>query len=349
MIKVLVVDDSPTVREQLAAIIESDGELNLVGMAHNGIQAVEMVAKMRPDVVIMDIHMDKMDGFEATQIIMEQTPVPIVINSTLLSADHVENTFRAMQAGAVAAMEKPKGPGHPEYAQTCRKLISTVKLMSEVKVVRRSSKLRKVRPELPPSPAPLKAREKAEIKIVAVGASTGGPPVIRTILTNIRPDFHLPILFVQHISLGFLTGMVGWLNKESTLPVEIPEHGSMIKPGHVYFAPDDFHMGVMKSGKIVLSKASLENGVRPSVSFLFNSVARSHGDQAVGILLSGMGSDGSAELRDMLDKGAITIAQDEESSVVHGMPGEAIRLNGAKEIMTPMEIAAFLNSLADKK
>ncbi len=348
MIKVLVVDDSPTVREQLAAIIETDGELNLVGMAHNGQQAVDMVGKKRPDVIIMDIHMDTMDGFEATQRIMEENPVPIVINSTLLSADHVENTFRAMQAGAVAAMEKPAGPGHPEYKQMCRKLVSTVKLMSEVKVVRRSSKLRKV-VQSAPQPAPITTRKSTEFKMVAVGASTGGPPVIRTLLTNIRKDFHLPILIVQHISQGFLTGMVGWLNKESNLPVEIPEHGSVVKPGHVYFAPDDYHMGVMKSGKVVLSKASIENGVRPSVSFLFNAVTRSYGEQAVGILLSGMGSDGSAELREMLDKGAITIAQNEETSVVHGMPGEAIRLNGAKEIMAPMEIAAFLNSLADKK
>jgi len=352
MIKVLIVDDSPTIREQLSQIIEPDEDLTLAGMAHNGLQAVEMVAKNRPDVIIMDIHMDKMDGFEATSRIMERHPVPIVINSTLLSDDNVENTFRAMQAGAVAALEKPKGPGHPEYKDMCKKLISTVKLMSEVKVVRRSSRLGKDKaldPEKAKAIAALDKKKTTPLKVVAVGASTGGPPVIRTILTNIKKDFNLPILVVQHISQGFLTGMVGWLGKESNLPVKIPKHGSFMEPGCVYFAPDDYHMGVLKSGKIMLSKASLENGVRPSVSYLFNSIVKGFPDNSVGILLSGMGADGAAELREMRDKGALTIAQNKETSVVHGMPGEAIKLKGAGQILAPLAIAGFLNSLEEKE
>ncbi len=229
------------------------------------------------------------------------------------------------------------------------KLIRTVKAMSEVKVVRRRTKARK--PKADPKissrmqirPAPTR------IEMVAIGASTGGPHVIRAILSNLPEHFSVPVLIVQHIAPRFIEGMVEWLGKKTALPVQIPKNGDRAKEGQVYFAPDDRHMGINKEGEIVLSNASPINGARPSVAHLFSSVAKVFGQRAIGLLLTGMGKDGAQELKLMRNKGAVTIAQDKESSVVYGMPGEAIKLGAADYVLSPEEIATFLNSVVNKK
>ena len=299
MIRVLIVDDSATIRQFFKNVFEESGDLEVVGMAADGRSAVALVQQKNPDVVTMDIHMPVMDGFEATREIMQVNPVPIVIVSAGYEPDQVEKTFMALEAGAVAVLEKPGGPGHPNSAAMVRKMIQTVRLMSEIKVVRH-------RPGLM-QPVRASGRGSREgscgssrrAEIVAVGASTGGPPVLQQILSGLPGSFPLPILVVQHISRGFLEGMLEWLGRETDLQLRIPAGGDRIKAGRVYFAPDGHHMGVTPKGEIILSKAPPINSVRPSVSYLFTSVASAFGRRAVGILLTGMGKDGARELKEM--------------------------------------------------
>jgi two-component system chemotaxis response regulator CheB len=173
--------------------------------------------------------------------------------------------------------------------------------------------------------------------------------VLQTILASLPKDFSVPILIVQHIAHGFLPGLVEWLNQTTGLQVHIAAHGVCPLPGHVYFAPDDLHMGVSSSGRIFLAREEPENGLRPAVSYLLRSLAEVCGPNALGILLSGMGRDGAMELRLMKDRGATTIAQDRESSVVHGMPGEAIQLGGVTHVLAAEKIADSLITLANRR
>lgn len=348
MIKVMVVEDSPVVREFLVYILRADPEIRVVGTANDGEQALEAVARARPDVITMDIHMPKMDGLEATRRIMETHPAPIVIVSGSADPHEVATTFDAMEAGALAIVRRPTGIGHPDHDASSAELVQTVKLMSEVKVVRRWPRVRREAPA-PRPPAGRAEAAAAKVKVVAIGASTGGPPVLHTILAALPKDFPVPVLIVQHMASGFVRGFVEWLAQTSSLPVHLATHGETMLPGHVYVAPDEFQMKVDHGGRVVLAREAAENGLRPSVSCLFRSLAEVFGGAAVAGLLTGMGRDGAEELKLLRDRGAVTFAQDKDSSVVHGMPGEAIRLEAAMYVLPPDKIAAALTSLTNNK
>lgn len=347
MIKVLVAEDSPVVREFLVCILGSDPDIQVVGTANNGEEALEAVKRYRPDVITMDIQMPKMDGLETTRRIMETDPTPIVIVSGSSDPHETETTFRAMEAGALAVVGRPAGIGHPDHAATARELVQTVKLMAEVKVVRRWPKMR--RESASPAVAKTPRGEAAKVKVIAMGASTGGPLVLQTILALLPKDLPVPVLIVQHMASGFITSFVEWLAQSSGLPVHVATHGEYLVPGHVYVAPDEFQMKVAYGGKIVLTQDEPESGLRPSVSYLFRSLAAVYGGDVVAGLLTGMGRDGAEELRRLKEKGAVTFAQDKDSSVVHGMPGEAIKLDAATFILAPDKIAAVLTNLANNK
>lgn len=348
MIKVLVVEDSPVVREFLVHVLNSDPGIRVIGTAADGEEALEAVRRMKPDVVTMDIHMPKTDGFEATRRIMETYPTPIVIVSGSSSATEVAATFHALEAGALAVIPRPKGIGHPEHESTAKELVQMVKLMSEVKVVRRWPQSR----SKPAVSSALKAeteRAPTEIRIVAIGASTGGPIVLRKILSQLPISFPVPVLIVQHMASGFVEGFVEWLAQSSGSVVHVAAHGGHLRPGHVYVAPDGFHMGVDTQHRIVLWGGAPGDGLCPSVSHLFRSVANVYGRNAAGVLLTGMGRDGAEELKLMKEKGAVTIVQDKKSSVVPGMPGEAIKLDAATYVLEPEKIAPALMNLANKR
>jgi two-component system chemotaxis response regulator CheB len=346
----LVVEDSAVVREFLLHILASDPEIEVVGTAETGEEALEAVERMRPDVITMDIHMPKMNGFDTTRRIMETHPTPIVIVSGTLDVRETTSVFRAMEAGALAVLPRPSAVDHPEHQQSAADFVRTVKLMSEVKVVRRWS-----HPQ-PGRSLPMDSRSaeierrtaQSEMRLVAIGASTGGPPALRMILSGLPKDFPLPVLIVQHIATGFTQGFVEWLAQSSNLPVQLPANGQQVVPGQVYVAPDGFHMTIGIDGRISLNTGEPENGLCPSVSYLFRSVAKAYGECAIGVLLTGMGKDGALELKSMKEQGAVTIAQDKETSVVHGMPGEAIRLGGATYILPPERISMVLTSLAGR-
>jgi len=351
MIRVLVVEDSPTARELLSHIIASDPAMKVVGTANDGEEAVQAVQRIKPDVITMDLHMPKMNGLDAARRIMETTPTPIVAVSGTWEPAEAAMTFRALEAGALAVVRKPSGTGHPDHGESSAELIRTVKAMSEVRVVRRWA--RYANPvNVVPAPAGPEVELKpstAEIRLVAIGASTGGPLALQTILAALPTDFAAPIAVVQHIAPGFVWGFAEWLGRSLKLSVVIATHGERMVPGRVYLAPDGVQMQVSAPGRIVLTTDEPENGLRPSVSCLFRSVANTFGQHAMGILLTGMGKDGAEELMLMKQKGSITIAQDEESSVVYGMPGEAIRLGGATYVLAPRRIAAALLTLAHQR
>jgi two-component system chemotaxis response regulator CheB len=348
MVRVLVVEDSPVVREFLLHILGSDPEIEVVGTAETGEEALEAVERIRPDIITMDIHMPKMNGFDTTRRIMETHPAPIIIVSGALDVAETASVFRAIEAGALAVLPRPSGIGHPEHEQSAADFVQTVKLMSEVKVVKRWPQLRpgKTPPAASLSPQIQRRIAQAETRLIAIGASTGGPPALRMILSGLPKDFPVPVLIVQHIAVGFTQGFVEWLAQSSNLPVRLPVNGQEVVPGRVYVAPDGFHMTVATEGRIWLNTDAPENCLRPSASCLFRSVAKAYGQSAIGVLLTGMGKDGALELKLMKEQGAITIAQDEESSVIHGMPGEAIRLGGATYILPPEKISTMLTSLA---
>jgi two-component system chemotaxis response regulator CheB len=348
-ISVLVVDDSKVAQMLLVHILESDPEIRVAGAVSDGQAALDFVNEHAPDVILMDLQMPRMDGFEATRRIMETRPVPIIVCTATADPRDVATAFRVMEVGALACVEKPVGRQHAEFDQMAAHLRQTVKLMSEVKVVRRWARARVVAAPTAVAHPVTATHAAAPIKIVGIGASTGGPQVLQGILEGLPNTFPVPILVVQHIAHGFLPGLAEWLNQTTGFQIHLGAHGVSPLPGHVYLAPDDFHMGLSVSGRILLSNEGPEDGLRPAVAHLFRSLADVIGPAAVGVLLTGMGTDGATELRLMRDKGAITIAQDRESSVVNGMPGEAIKLGGATHVLPAGKIAGGLIALVNSR
>jgi two-component system chemotaxis response regulator CheB len=223
-----------------------------------------------------------------------------------------------------------------------------VKLMSEVKVVKLFPRSRKEQIK------PLRSVQTFEndvkrIQVIAIGASTGGPMALQIILSGLPEDLPVPVLIVQHIATGFVKGFLEWLSATSGIKLKIAEDGEPILPGIGYIAPDNFHMGVSRGSKINLSNQPPENGLKPSVSYLFRTVAQTFGSNALGVLLTGMGKDGADELKAMKDKGALTLVQNEESSVIFGMPGEALRIGASDHALSPERIAEILAKSGSKK
>lgn len=342
-IQVLVVDAPDAAGGLLVRLLQSDPQIRVVRAVGRAQEALEFLQNQRPDLVLMDSRMPDLDGFEVTRRIMETHPLPIVL--CVQAATVGDAVFRSLEAGAVACVEKPvEGAGSAEGLDAASAhLLQTVKLMSEIKVVRRwssaasaAARAAAAAPDAGPAAGP---------RVVGIGASTGGPLALQTILAALPRDFPVPILVVQHIAKGFLPGMAEWLRQTSGLQVQIGAHGILAQPGHVYLAPDDFHMGHAPGGRIILARESAMNGLRPSVAFLFRSLAGTTAPNAIGVMLTGMGKDGAYELKCMRDAGAATIVQDSASSVVHGMPGEAIALGAAMHVVPADKIADVLMTL----
>lgn len=337
MIRVLVVEDSSVAAQLIVRILDSDPEIEIVGVSEDGLQALEDIERLKPDIVTMDVNMPRLDGFEATRRIMETRPLPIVIVSGSFDRSDDEKSFRAIDAGALIVVGKPRGPSNPEHDKDARELIRIVKAMSEVKVVRH------IRPHKAESrPVAAASAAGSGIELIVIGASTGGPPVLKAILSTLPRDFPAPILIVQHMSMGFMEGFVRWIDSMTGFASKIAEAGERFLPARAYFAPDGFHMLAGRDGRIQLAREEPCVGLCPSASRLFLSAAEGFGSAAAGVLLTGMGEDGARELKLMRDSGALTVAQDEESCVVFGMPGAAIKLDAAAYILPPEGIVALL-------
>jgi two-component system chemotaxis response regulator CheB len=342
MIKVLVVDDSAVARQFLVQLINHAPGMKVVGTANDGLEAIEAAERLRPDIITMDIVMPRLAGPEAIEQIMQRTPTPIVVVTGNTITEEVRATFESLASGALAILPRPHGMDTPEHEESAEHLLQTIRLMSEVKVVRR---LRR-RPARGPAGGVGEPQGHA-FRIVAIGASTGGPSALKTILGEMRRDFPAPVLVVQHIASGFVDGFVNWLRDTTPMPVQLAHQAEQLVPGRIFVAPDAFHFGVDREERIVLTRSTRASSgsLCPSATHLFETVADVYGAQAIGVLLTGMGRDGADGLLKMKRMGAITIAQDRESSVVHGMPGEAIALGAADFVLPPPRIAELLNAL----
>ncbi len=343
-LRVLVTEDSVVARALLVSIINRDPGLEVVGEARDGEQAVKLAAELKPDVITMDVHMPNVDGLEATRRIMGETPTPIVVISAIDPKD-VKMSFEALNSGALAVLAKPSGPTAPDFNERSSEIVSTVKTMAGVRVVTRRPRLAPAAPAPTPdtrhpAPAPPNPATRRRIDLVAIGSSTGGPDALGKIIRALPARAPVPILIVQHITVGFHQGLVDWLNNLTPLDVKLGEAGHSPVPGEVILAPGEHHMAVDGSKRLTLTTESPVRGHRPSATHLFRSVAKVYGAHALGVILTGMGDDGADGLVELRRAGGWVIGQDEATCVVYGMPREAAARGAVSEVLPLPDIAA---------
>ncbi len=348
LLSVLVVDDSPTTRQMLVSLVNATPDMRVVGEAGTGKQAVKLTHKLRPRVIVMDLVMPEMDGLEATREIMHALPTPIVVVSASLTSFETDIAFQAVSAGALMMLHKPAGPHDPDHPAQVAELLSAARAMAGVHVIHHPKPGNGSNGAGPlTAPVEVQAVLPGPImppKIVAIAASTGGPGALGEIVEKLPADFPLPVVVVQHIAPDFVGSLVEWLSSRTSLKVAVSKPHHQPLPGTVYVAPGGAHLRLTASLRFELTENPSSVPHRPSCDVLLESVARSYGPQAIGIVLTGMGEDGARGLRAMHDVGAFTIAQDEASSVVFGMPREAVARGGARCVLPLSEIPAVLVS-----
>jgi two-component system chemotaxis response regulator CheB len=335
---VVIADDSLVAREMLSTILSSDPEIEVVGVASNGEEVVDLVQRLRPDLVTMDIHMPKMDGLQATERIMAFHPTPILVVSSSVHGEGMGLAFDALNLGALEVIKKPEPSDWADLERIGKDVLRKVKILSRVKVITHI-RGRRDRSGVP-LPEPTVA-ETGKVSLVASGSSTGGPSALLSILERLPKDFPLPVVIAQHIADGFVPGLVSWLAAACDVKVLEAEKGVLPLPGHVYIAPTGQNM-VLEGKRIGFAEPSAGQLYIPSADSLFESVARAYRDRAIGVILTGMGADGASGLKRMHDLGARTIAQDEETCTVFGMPKAAIDLGAADFILPVNEIGGAL-------
>jgi two-component system chemotaxis response regulator CheB len=343
-IRVLVADDSITVRKHLVQALSTDRELEVIAEAADGSAVTELCRRLHPDVVTMDVMMPVMDGVTATEFIMAHCPTPILMVSAASNRGQMLPTFDALAAGAVDVLDKPSGGALDRAWES--KLIAAVKMVSRIKAIKRSSINRRSRVVGASAKLleglVLPALEREEAVMVAIGASIGGPAAIVKILSQIPTGFPLPILLVIHVAPEFAPGLVQWIATGSKQRrVRVAVNGEpMPRPlsREILMPPPDRHL-VVGEGRLWTTDSPQRHLCRPSIDELFESIARECSSQAIACLLTGMGKDGARGLLAVRQSGGQTIAQDEASSVVFGMPREAIALDAA-QVVAPLEAVA---------
>lgn len=354
MIRVLIVDDSRVIREVIKDLLNGT-EVEVIGEAANGKEALDLTRELHPDLVTMDVMMPVMDGLTAVEQIMAYVPTPILVLASSINRKDVNIAFEAIQLGALDVMEKPDNLTREGFAALHDTLIQKIRLLSSIRVIshlkgRRRRPGTSLEPTPPPStigpprkvvitpqprPPVRPAPRKAQTGILALGASTGGPKAVMSVLQGLPENFPLGAVLVQHIGATFTAGFVEWLDRECSLKVRMAADGDSILPGTVLVGPGDRHMEVSED-QIRLTDAPPVNNCRPSVDVLFRSVAHSFGNKAMAVLLTGMGRDGAEGMAEIKERKGLTIVQDEESSVIFGMPRAAIEL-GAVDRVVPLK------------
>ncbi len=378
MIRVLLADDSRSFRAILRAILEKVPEIEVVGEASDGAEAVTLTARHRPDVVTMDVRMPGKDGLAAIEEIMARHPTPIVVVSGEVGPENQETSFRALALGAVEVKRKPSSTEPGRFEREADDIRLAVRAVAGLTLMTRHPRTRNggaptltpapgrlaaVAPASPPPPRPapaplVQALQPSRLtappaagpaspaasratRAIGVAASTGGPPALAKVLGALPASLPAAVLVVQHIATGFEKGLVHWLGQQTALVVKLAEHGEPLRNGTVYLAPEGRHLTALV-GTAFLDEAPPVRGFRPSGSALFQSLAREYGPSAVGVILTGMGDDGADGLKAVRDRGGTTIAQGPLSCVVYGMPREAVERGAAAETLELDQIAPAL-------
>lgn len=374
LLRLVIVDDSALMRRVLREMLESDPGITVVGEAANGQEALELVARLRPDVITMDVRMPIMNGLETTEQLMAYYPTPILVLTASLSRYDTDITFEMLGAGALDVIEKPRLSDASAREQAQRDLIRRIKLLSRVKVVTHLRGRRRTdRPDaisrlgsniqpaatapslaqqlpqtrspvtryLDPGLNPPDGRRKRPFPLVVIGASTGGPRVIQQILMGLPATFDAAVLIVQHIAEGFSAGMAAWLASSCVLPISLAQEGSPLVPGTVLIAPERCDVLIEPDRRIHLSSGPLLLQC-PAIDITMQAAAEVFGPYAIGVLLTGMGRDGAIGMKSIRQAGGYTIAQDKDSCVIYGMPRAAIDLQAVDVVLPPEEISLAL-------
>lgn len=345
-IKVLLVEDSPVATLLLQKIINASPDVRIVGCGKTGVEGLELVQKLNPDVICTDLHMPKMNGLEFTKQVMANFPKPILVISASVQEEDTQHVFDVLNAGAVDIFPKPRTGQSRDYDLISEPLLAKIRILAGIKVFRR--KLPSSTPFTSPSTTSFSTfSSSSKVQMIVIGTSTGGPQVLAEILGKIPANFSVPIVCVQHISQGFLGGLIDWLNNNCQLKVKVAMTGEKPQAGYLYFPPEKHHLEFDRNGRFFCFTGLPVDGHCPSVTVTFNSCANVFGKNAIGVLLTGMGRDGAQGLLSMYQKGAYTIAQDEASSVVFGMPGEAVRLGAAKKVLPSSSIASQIMTMVN--
>ena len=346
-VRVLVVDDSAVVRQVLTELLAADPEIEVVGTAADPYLAREKIKRLNPDVITLDVEMPRMDGLAFLENLMRLRPMPVVMVSSLTERG-ADVTLQALALGAVDFVTKPRlgvAQGLEEYAS---QIAAKVKGAAKARVQALVRPAQRLEPESPRPAAPMAARFRTTDRLIAIGASAGGTEAIRAVLEQMPPDAPA-IVLTQHIPGGFSRAFVERLDRHSPMLVREASDGELVLPGHAYLPPGDRHLRVIRDGarwRCRIDGGPPVNRHRPAVDVLFRSVAQNAGPNAVGAILTGMGDDGARGLLEMREAGAPTLVQDEATSVVWGMPGAAVKLGAAEEILPLDRIPARLLELA---
>lgn len=334
-IRVLLVDDSSIALNILSRLLAQDPDIEVVGQARDGIEALKLIPLVKPTIICTDYYMPKMNGLELTQQVMQKYPMPILVVSSILNVKASKEVFLLLQAGALDCIQKPSTSFINDAM--AKAFIDKIRLLSGVYAIRKENN------KAPFLPSPLPKRHSSQsYQIVTIGSSTGGPTALATIFKALPKDFFLPIVCVQHISRGFLEGFAEWLRTQCQLEIMIVKSEEPLKASHIYLPAEGSHL-VVENGKILkTSYIPPVDGHRPSINVTMESVALNFGESAIGILLTGMGKDGARGMKAIAQAGGLTIAQDEASCAVFGMPHEAIMEGAASLILDPDSIALFL-------
>ncbi|MEW5746598.1 MAG: chemotaxis-specific protein-glutamate methyltransferase CheB [Nitrospirota bacterium] len=334
-IRVLIADDSALARELIISILSMDKQLRVVGEARDGKEAVEKTRDLKPDIITMDIEMPVMTGIEAIEHIMAENAVPILV---VTSRSDAHTAYTAVSKGALDLVPKP------EVSLDCaHEFTRKVKLVSQIKVITHMRRhILREHAVAPVSPQAVPAHSN---KIIAIASSTGGPHALSGILSRLPETFPCPVVIAQHIPDGFVKGLADWLGKSLKLRLKVAEQGEPLSPGRIYLAPSESHMEVA-GGRISFVERRPDDIYHPSCDILLSSVAREYGGRGIGIILTGMGSDGAMGMKKIKEAGGVTIAQDEETSVVFGMNKVAIDSGGADRVLALERIGPELIRLA---
>ena len=339
-LRVVIVNDSKTMRAALRAALAFAPDFIVVAEAADGVEAVEVVEMTRPAVVLMDVVMPRSDGYAATRAIMARVPTPIVMISAVVDPRDSAVVFETLEAGALCIAEAPPAPTDPRYRFRCATLAQLVRSMAAIDVTRS----RRAGEIAPPAPRSRASRSSTNISVIGIAASTGGPGALVAILAALPLDVMPPILIVQHIASGFSESFALWLTERTRHPVEVARHGTPLERGRVHVAPDDRHLGITADHRIELSTDAPIGLQRPAGDYLFQSLARLAGPRSLGVVLTGMADDGANGAVALRRAGGIIAAQDEATSVIYGMPKAAMERGGVDNVLPLGEIAAWLCS-----